>query len=304
MAAQGLRSDAARIGPAYALASIVLHAGLLYAVIEATRLERSPHRLEPTQVVWLEASVLALPNRPVRSEPAPPSETPASAPVPAPLESAPESEPESEPESTPEPESEPGLEPLQDEPASEPERSAPRSVEPPPSTVLTVEPATVGPRPDLEDARRAAVARVLEEQAREQRYRDFGANVFDAEEPPPAEPGADQDVFAPRSSSRPGLLSPSKARTRVGRALADLCHDFSGGISVFGLFSLCAEEGERADVFGHLRPAYMEKLPLCTEIELSDEQLAAARISDLSTIERTVVKCRLVDRDEVLTLRE
>jgi hypothetical protein len=48
----------------------------------------------------------------------------------------------------------------------------------------------------------------------------------------------------------------------------------------------------------------MEKLPVRMEQVLVEVQLAAAQITDLFDIDTRAVKCRLVDRDEVLVVSE
>ena len=78
---------------------------------------------------------------------------------------------------------------------------------------------------------------------------------------------------AQRFGSRggPSILSPNNARTRVGRALADFCNALTGGFGIslggLSLGSVCAEPGESAKLFAHLKPAYLRSRPVCTEVE-------------------------------------
>jgi hypothetical protein len=288
------RSQPGRVDPTFALVSVVLHAALFYAIGRVPWAAAPAPNLETVAVLWLEP--------PLQATVAPPVDTVAPlredvGPIPRPAPPAPL--PEAPPSASPPDDRATPLEPLPDTPILSPSQLPEEAAAP--SDEATTPPA---PRPDFETERQKAVALVIEQQARERTYRTFSLEDLVDEEEPPAEPGAEQDVFSASGSSgsRPALLRPSHARTRVGRAIAEVCHSLTGGIGVFGLFSLCAEPGERADFFGHLRPAYMDKLPVCTEQELTDAQLAAARITDPSTIERTVVKCRLVDRDEVLVV--
>jgi hypothetical protein len=166
------------------------------------------------------------------------------------------------------------------------------------------------PAVDFEVLRKEAVARVVEQAERDAAYRTFSLDDL-IEEPPPDDTQNVPSVFDVESSgrSKPGVLRPGTQRTAAGRALARLCNELTGGVgvSLFGFGpSLCADPGPRADAFGHLRPQYMESLPVCTEVELADLEasdaeaaqndplLASARADDIET----VTKCRLVPRAE------
>lgn len=271
------------------LVSIALHAGLIYAISGGSKAGLPETRLPPP-LIWFEM--------PAREPIAALVPTPEPLPEVPPVEAAP-----------PEPaaaRAEPVIEAdAVDEPIEPPPAREPRATLEIVENVFTERDFDF----DFEAEREKAVALIIEEQARERSYRTFSLDDLIDEAPPEdPDPGADQDVFAPPSS--PGgrsAMRPGQARTRIGRAIGEICNSLGGigvGFMGFGLFSLCEGEGERADFFGHLRPAYMEKLPVCTEQELSDAQLAAAQITDFSEIERTVVKCRLVDRDEVLVVPE
>ena len=125
---------------------------------------------------------------------------------------------------------------------------------------------------DFEAARADAVARVVEALLAESAYRTFslddltggdgGDSVSDSSDQP--------DLFAAAAEFRGnGVMTKRNARSRLMRNIIDLCNELTGGFSIQGLFNVCAEPGARADLFGHLRPQYMESVPLCT----ADEEL-------------------------------
>ena len=293
MSALGPRSQARRSEARFALVSVVLHAVLIYAVSREAWIAAAPDERRSPSVIWLDALPPASAPPEAAREDADPRPVVAPEPAPSTRSESPrraEADVRAEPASRTEP-------PV--EPAPAPESPAPPEVDLGSDEQNRIEPPSI----DFEAERQRAVALVIEQQARERGYRTFSLDDLVDEPPPDAEPGAEQDVFAGPSSG-PAAMRPGRARTRLGRAISEICNDLTGGIGVLGLFSLCAEEGERADFFGHLRPAYMEKLPVCTEQELTEAQLAAAQITDLSEIETRVIKCRLVDRDEVLVVPE
>ena len=286
MSTLGPRSQARRLEARFALVSVVLHAVLIYAVSREAWFAAPPDERSSPSVIWLDAlpptsapPETAGENVDPRFVVAPEAATPTSSESPRRAEANVRAEPESRAESAVEP--------------------APESLAPPEvgnDDHNRFEP----PRIDFEAERPRAIALVFEQQARERAYRTFSLDDLVDEPPPDAEPRIEQDVFAGPSSSGPAVMRPGQARTRLGRAISQICNDLTGGIGVFGFFSLCAEEGEHADFFGHLRPAYMEKLPVCKEQELAEVQLAAAPTTDLSNIETRVVKCDLVNGDEVV----
>ncbi|HMB74343.1 MAG TPA: hypothetical protein VKQ06_12285, partial [Gammaproteobacteria bacterium] len=65
----------------------------------------------------------------------------------------------------------------------------------------------------------------------------------------------------------------------------------TGGFSILGMVNVCADRRARADLFGHLRPQYLESVPLCTadeELLIQVEETAAGAVGEL--------KCVLVPR--------
>ena len=50
------------------------------------------------------------------------------------------------------------------------------------------------------------------------------------------------------------ILGVGQARTKVGRFLSDLCNALTGGVSVFGVMSLCARGTEEPYSASPLRP--------------------------------------------------
>jgi len=125
---------------------------------------------------------------------------------------------------------------------------------------------------DFEAARADAVARVVEAIRAESEYRTFSLDDLpgndDADTAGPFSDGP--DLFAAAAELRSnGVLSKRRARSRLVRTIIDLCNELTGGFSIQGLFNVCANPGARADLFGHLRPQYMESVPLCS----ADEEL-------------------------------
>ena len=58
------------------------------------------------------------------------------------------------------------------------------------------------------------------------------------------------------------------------------------------MVNVCADPGARADLFGHLRPEYMERVPLCTaeeELQIQVEETGAGAFGEF--------KCILVPRE-------
>jgi hypothetical protein len=232
-----------------------------------------------------------------------------------PSEPAPDqpSEPESErlPEAATDPPAEPeidGSTAPEPAPASEPPSAAeppptPDIPTPPPAPETTAErdadestPSYVLREADLEEAWR----RAREQLERAQDYRTFSLDDV-IEAPLPEEPGPSESIFeaAERYASRggPSMLAPNRARTRVGRAIAELCNALTGGFGIslggLNLGSVCADPGESAKLFAHLKPAYLRSRPVCTEVEVAGE---------VSEDTAPTIKCRLVleeDMDEL-----
>ena len=148
---------------------------------------------------------------------------------------------------------------------------------------------------DLEAVRRDAVAHVVESLRIESERRSFstidpasssGTGSTDANSREP-------DIFEQAANlPRDGLLTPGRGGSRLARRIADFCNSLTGGFSLFGLANVCADPAPRADLFGHLRPQYMESVPLCTadeDLDLEIQQTGATAIGTL--------KCVLVPRD-------
>jgi len=217
---------------------------------------------------------------------------------PAPPEPAPDAERETaeseapEPEALPEPDRLP--EPLRaaEDAADAPRRSAvdePRTDETSGGFAVT--------EADLDEAWRRALDELREQSERERGYMTFSLDdVID--EPPPKEPGQpEESIFeaAERYRGRgPSVLSPGSARTRVGRALAELCNALTGGFGIgFGgksFASVCADPGESAKLFAHIKPAYLRSRPVCTEVETG---------TVLADGEAPTIKCELVEQEEL-----
>lgn len=147
---------------------------------------------------------------------------------------------------------------------------------------------------DLEAVRRDAIARVVESLRIESERRSF--SVRDLENSGgsgSAIPGSrEPDVFEQAANlPRDGMLTPGRGGSRLMRRIADFCNSLTGGFGLFGLGNVCADPAPRADLFGHLRPQYMESVPLCTadeELDLDVQQIGATAIGTL--------KCVLVPR--------
>ena len=244
--------------------------------------------------------------------PAPPPRAPAPPPpesAPPPPESAPPppepASPLTEPEPTltePEPtltEPEPTL--PEPEPTEEPGQAGVAPTAPTPGAPLP-DPAAddaargfVVTEADLEEAWRRAVEEAREQREREERYLTFSLDdLVDA--PPPEEPGPSESIFEAaerfRGRGGPSVLSPTNARTRVGRAVAELCNALTGGFGVglngIGVATFCAEGGESAKLFAHIKPAYLRSRPVCTEVQTA--AMAAEGVPPS-------IKCELVEAD-------
>jgi hypothetical protein len=172
-------------------------------------------------------------------------------------------------------------------PSPRPERAVVEA-EPPAPAAETDETAV-----DLETLRRDAITAVLDQTERDNEYMTFSLEDLDEDDAPPPEPGADVDVFEPSpGSGGRGVLRPGSGRTKLGRWLADTCNALTGGFGFFGL-GVCAENRARSDLFAHLKPAYLQKLPLCTETAVAASAGGAG-----GTEAATTIKCRLVTEEE------
>jgi hypothetical protein len=235
-----------------AAASIALHAALIYALSRMAwgPIEDGVREVQP-EVVWLADWQPVLATR-VEADVEPMSP-----------------EPLVDPEPEPEPESADLLEPADAVDSTEAADLA-DAVEP--ADVADTDDAEPSPTAtqgrgrtyivrdvDWDEERRQAVARVREQAQRESGYPTFSlADVFD--EPPPEEPGPARSVFDTPKSGR-ALMGPGQARTRAGRWIGEKCNRILGGISVFGLVSLCASDDTPSDLFESIKPEYLKRRP-------------------------------------------
>lgn len=150
---------------------------------------------------------------------------------------------------------------------------------------------------EFEAVHRDAVARVVETLREEFNKPQFtvtesGETVPLAEDDPFGD-GSALDLFD-RAARLPsdGIGSPARARSRIGRRIADLCNDLTGGFSFFGLVNVCADPAARADLFGHLRPEYMESVPLCSAEEDLDIDVQQTNNGAVGSL-----KCVLIPRE-------
>jgi hypothetical protein len=154
----------------------------------------------------------------------------------------------------------------------------------------------VAPEVDFEATHREAIAYVVESLRAAAAAHTFSLRDLpgtgDTGLTDPDGDGSDLDVFERAAQLKSdGVLPVGRARTRLGRVITDLCNQLTGGFSIFGMVDVCSEPAARADLFGHLRPEYMESVPLCTseeDLELQVEQTGTGAIGAL--------KCVLVPR--------
>jgi hypothetical protein len=262
VAASGWRASyfRSKSAPAF-VASIALHVAVGYAVLRVQWAAPDVRRPATTNVVWLGEW------RPVPPDlPAPETSTRAEPPTQSPET---ESTEIAEPPAVTAPEA-------QSEPAPEPARESP------------------APRIDWDEARRRAITQALEQFAREERYRRFSDDRLSEEEvAEPPNPRARMFDSPATAGDRRPWLTPGRSRTHFGHWLAETCNALTGGISFFGLASACADAPPWADFFADVRPAYLEKLPLCEETP--EEQLSPLAIERRD--EFSTVKCRLVAKE-------
>lgn len=192
----------------------------------------------------------------------------------------------------------------------------PAEAQPPARAGASPAPETDGaPRPrrsylvpgiDFEEERERAVAKVLEDRMREERYLTFSTDDL-FEEPQAEAPNPREGIFDnPQRGTRGGpgaALTPGRSRSRFLNRLAEICNALTGGLGIgfqgLDLGSACADPGPMADYFADVRPEYMNKLPVCTQ----NEALAAlGAIYDADGNEIPTIKCRLVDVDELTGL--
>lgn len=300
----GLRGESADSPRRLALAvSVAIHV----AIVAGLGLLSLPSPPEPVAITIFVATLLANPPayEPEARAPAEPSgpSVPDEPAVPDAVvdearaggESAPRDEPAPRPA---EPEPAPPVEAVEAEfvPKAEPEAEAE-----PESRPQAEQPPAVGER-DIDWAleRRRAIAMLAEQEERRRGVLSF--SLDDGDEPIGLpEPGPDVDIFdpGPRRGGRRPVAQVGAQRTEFARRLVKLCNELSGGgigISLFGFFgtSVCAAPAPWADFFGHLRPDYLESLPLCTEVAASGSADAFAESGDAEPR----IFCRLVPADD------
>lgn len=306
-------SDRTRRRLAACAGSLALHALVLVGVARLSwdAVERDVR--PPVEVVWLtelRTSDLAVariaPERPPESPPelpAPPEPSPEPESVPTPAETVPPPPEPVPPPPEPAPradtersddEPRPERPPAEDDaaaeaaPAPEPERAAPSTEDDRVSSFVVTE-------ADLEEAWQRALEAMREQREREERYLTFSLDDL-VEAPPPEEPGPEESIFEAAERYRGGggrsVLSPGAARTRVGRALAEFCNALTGGFALglagFNLATFCADPGESAKLFAHIKPSYLRSRPVCREV------VTATATADADT---PTIKCELVEQD-------
>lgn len=251
--------------------SIALHVILIFALSRTQWLAAETESLPETKIVWLQ-------NWPTE----PPEERAL------------------EPELPPESSLPPPQETLRTADVPSPEVNVPRAAdvgprEPPPnSSQPPPEPASTDTLPtdvDWYEEGRQAVAKLVEQRALEHDYATFSSDLFD--EAPEAAAGPREELFdGPRR--RPAAMRPGRSRTAFGRWVSETCNALTGGISVFGLASLCAEQGESADFFADIKPDYLKSLPVCTEVDFTLPSIDG----DGPVEEGSAIKCELVVQED------
>jgi hypothetical protein len=232
--------------------SVALHAVLLLAVARVAWITApaTPQQRAPA-VVWLRDWRPAEP-------PSAPEAPPSSAQV---LRAtAPENEAASE---SPAPSQEPADRGTTSEPAEA--QQAARGESEPPRPSENPAPSDEVPGPiDWDEQMRRAAAWVIEQHQRDAGYATF--SLKDVPDRAPAQIGPRppaRDIFAEsaKSGGGPSLLPYGQSRTKVGRWLSEMCHTLTGGVSVMGFFSLCAQETGRSDLFADAKPEYLKMRP-------------------------------------------
>jgi hypothetical protein len=189
-------------------------------------------------------------------------------------------------------------------PAPSPRAPTVRSVSPPvvvppqPEAREEVLPAPpVGPsRFDLDAARRAAAAAVVEQRARDSTVR--APSIDDVPPPPPRTSVPKKpSIFDHQPSPPRGLLQPGKQRSVLGQRLSLWCAKATGGGFRLGLgfFSIpaCVSQGIQppSGILADSIPEYMKLKPECEETNP-----LAATLGENAAF--PTVKCRLVPKDQ------
>lgn len=313
MAAPAAKPGASRFGPLRASAvSVALHIALVLAASSVPWPEPAQHDRQTPSVVWITSPLVAeradgslqadAARAPVTAARAPGANVAELAPADV-LETSRRAVPSDVPEPVaPEPLDVPEpVEPVAPEPLDAPEPSAvgPEPDPPEPDAEQVPERTDDDTTPedqrdrlprdvDWDAERRRAVRSVIEQHERENDYATFSFEDLEHGETPAAEPGPERSVFESDSSGGPGVLSSSKARSRAGRWVAEKCERITGGVSIFGLLSLCAPNNARSDLFASIKPRYLKARPVCTEVD----QPAAG--DDETSSPKKTHDCRLV----------
>jgi hypothetical protein len=158
----------------------------------------------------------------------------------------------------------------------------------PAESAAVPEPA-VPSRLDLDNARREAIAAVVDEHARAGKVLSF--SLDDVVPPKPAPVQHKPSIFDLRYSPGIGVLSPARARTALGFRMRLWCNRVTGGFGFFGK-PVCATPGIRppTGLFVESIPDYVRMKPECVETR----PLAAA-LGETSPF--PTVKCRLVPKE-------
>jgi hypothetical protein len=154
-------------------------------------------------------------------------------------------------------------------------------------------PAPVGPsRLDLDAARRAAAAAIVEQHRRDSTLRAPSIDDVPPPQPRRAPTPKKPSIFDHEARSGRSLMQPGKQRSVVGQKLSLWCNKVSGG--GFGFFGIpvCMSQGIQppSGIFADSIPEYMKLKPECEETQPLARTLGEA--SPYPTI-----KCRLVPKD-------
>jgi hypothetical protein len=260
--ADGFAGRAWRMSRSAVIASIVAHLALLYAASRWYEAEPAP--IEAT-FEWL--TVLEAPTEPL----VPPSSEVA----------------------------EPAVPVIAPAPAPSPRAVTARSVSPPVVVPLPETPAEVLPAPplgpsrlDLDTARRAAAAAVVEQHARDSTLLAPSIDDVPRPQPPRAPAPRKPSIFDHEARSGRSLMHPGKQRTVVGQRLSLWCNKVSGG--GFGFFGIpvCASQGIEppSGILADSIPEYMKLKPECEET-----QPLAVTLGEKGPF--PTMKCRLVPKE-------
>jgi hypothetical protein len=271
--------------------SVAMHALLLAAAAFVPWSERqleTPPRLEVVWVrEWPPAETPRQPDEPQRQEPQPES---------PPLPSKP-------PESTRLQSARPEEPPARSGPSAAQASSASSSPRTPRASTKGQAPTPRRGKIDWDAERRLAIQQLSREQARMDRSPTFSFNDI-IPKSPPKEDDPMEHLFDGGDGGSPAgrsVLGVGQSRTKVGRFLSDLCNALTGGVSVFGVMSLCARDTTGPYAASPLRPAYLKKLPVCEEVVLASPPMQPAEGASTSSADpsaTSTIKCRLLTEAE------